>query len=50
MCCNPAKERVEFEDGWFVKSSFISKDEMKACQLTRTKILNKNNNKNKVLG
>jgi hypothetical protein len=39
LCCNPAKERVEFEDGWFVKSSFRSKDEM-----TRNKILNKNNN------
>jgi hypothetical protein len=37
MCCNPAKGRVEFEDGWLIKSSFITKDEMKACQLTRTK-------------
>jgi hypothetical protein len=30
-------ERVEFEDGWFVKSCFITKDEMKTCELTRTK-------------
>ena len=37
MCCNPAKGRVEFEDGWLIKSSFITKDEMKACQLTSTK-------------
>jgi hypothetical protein len=36
-CCNPAKGRVEFEDGWLIKSSCITKDEMKACQLTRTK-------------
>jgi len=35
MCCNPAKRRVEFEDNWLIKSSFITKDEMK---LTRTKI------------
>jgi hypothetical protein len=26
-----------FEDGWLIKSSFITKDEHKACQLTRTK-------------
>jgi hypothetical protein len=38
MCCNPAKGRVEFEDGWLIKPSFITKDEIKACQLTRTKI------------
>jgi hypothetical protein len=38
MCCNPAKGRVEFEDSWLIKSSFITMDEMKACQLTRTKI------------
>jgi hypothetical protein len=37
MCCNPAKGRVEFADGWLIKCSFI---EMKACQLTRTKIQN----------
>jgi hypothetical protein len=29
---------VDFEDGWLIKSSFITKDEMKACQLTRTKL------------
>jgi hypothetical protein len=29
ICCNPAKERVDFEDGWLIKSSFITKDEMK---------------------
>jgi hypothetical protein len=26
MCCNPANERVDFEDGWLMKSSFIPKD------------------------
>ena len=30
MCCNLAKGRVEFEGGWLIKSSFITKDEMKA--------------------
>jgi hypothetical protein len=45
MCCNPAKGRVEFEDGWLIKSSFITKDEMKACQLTRTKIQQKKKKK-----
>jgi hypothetical protein len=29
MCCNPAKGRVDFEDGWLIKSSFITEDEMK---------------------
>jgi hypothetical protein len=47
MCCNPAKGRVEFEDGWLIKSSFITKDEMKACQLTRTKIQQKKKKKKK---
>jgi hypothetical protein len=42
ICCNPAKGRVDFEDGWLIKSSFITKDEMKACQLTRTKLPQKN--------
>jgi hypothetical protein len=37
MCCNPANGRVDFEDGWLIKSSFITKDEHEACQLTRTK-------------
>ncbi len=41
MCCNPAKGRVEFEDSWLIKSSFITKGEMTACQLTRTKIQQK---------
>jgi hypothetical protein len=41
MCCNPAKGRVEFEDGWLIKSSFITMDEMKARQLTRTKFKKK---------
>jgi hypothetical protein len=40
MCCNPAKGRVEFEDGWLIISIFITMDEMKACQQTRTKIKN----------
>jgi hypothetical protein len=35
---------VDFEDGWLRKSSFITKDEMIACQLTRTKLLPKRKN------
>jgi hypothetical protein len=41
MCCNSAnsaKGSVEFEDCWLIKSSFIIMDEMKACQLTWTKL------------
>ena len=44
MCCNPANGRVDFEDGWLIKSSFITKDEHEACQLTRTKVQKNNNN------
>jgi hypothetical protein len=29
ICCNPEKGRVDFEDRWLIKSSFITKDEMK---------------------
>jgi hypothetical protein len=30
ICCNPVDGgRVDFEDGWLIKSSFITKDEMK---------------------
>jgi hypothetical protein len=29
ICCNPEKGRVDFEDGWLIKSSFITKDDMK---------------------
>ncbi len=36
--CYPAKGRVDFEDGWLIKFSLITKDEMNACQLTRTKV------------
>ncbi len=28
ICCNPAKGRVEFADGWLIKSCFVTKDEM----------------------
>jgi hypothetical protein len=28
MCCDPAKGWVEFVDGWLIKSSFITKDEI----------------------
>ena len=28
ICCNPAKGRVEFQDGWLIKSSFTTKGEM----------------------
>jgi hypothetical protein len=45
ICCNPAKGRVDFEDGWLIKSSFITKDEMKACQLTKTKLPKKKEKK-----
>jgi hypothetical protein len=38
---SPAKGRVEFEDSWLIKSSFITMEEMKACQLTRTKFKKK---------
>ncbi len=41
MCFYPANRRVEFEDGWLIKSSFISKDEIKGCELPRTKIQQK---------
>jgi hypothetical protein len=29
ICCNPAKGRVDFKDGWLIKSSFTANDEMK---------------------
>ncbi len=29
ICCNPSKGRVDFEDGWLIKSNSITKDEMK---------------------
>jgi hypothetical protein len=48
MCCNPAKGRVEFVDVWLIKSSFITKDEMKAFQLTRTKKIQKKKKKKKL--
>jgi hypothetical protein len=49
MCCNPVINggRVDFEDGWLKKSSFKTKEEHEACQLTRTKVQQqqkKNNN------
>jgi len=47
MCCNPANGRVDFEDGWLIKSSFITKDEHEACQLTRTKVQQKKKKKKK---
>jgi hypothetical protein len=44
--CHPSistscKGRVEYEDGWLIKSSFITMNETKACQLTRTKFQKK---------
>jgi hypothetical protein len=36
ICCNPAKGRVDFGEGWVIKIQ-LHKDEIKACQLTRTK-------------
>jgi hypothetical protein len=37
---------VEFEDGQLIKPGFITMDEMKACQLTRTKLRKNKNKKN----
>jgi hypothetical protein len=41
VCCNPAKGRVEFEDGWLIKSSFITKDEMKSLSANQDQKKNK---------
>ena len=38
---NYANGRVEFEDGWLIKSYFLNKEKLKACKLTRTKIQQK---------
>jgi hypothetical protein len=47
MCCNHANGRVDFEDGWLIKSSFITKDEHEACQLNQDQSpTNKKNQKN----
>jgi hypothetical protein len=43
MCCNPAKGRVQFEDIWLIKSSFITNHRTKACQIIRPKSNNKKN-------
>jgi hypothetical protein len=32
---------VDFADGWLAKSIFSTMDEMKACQLTKTKVQKK---------
>jgi hypothetical protein len=45
MCCNPAKGRVEFKDGWLIKSSFITKDEMKSLSANQ----DQNPKKNKII-
>ncbi len=37
FCCNPTNGRVEFEGIWLIRSSFTTKDEHKAYQLTKTK-------------
>jgi hypothetical protein len=29
MCCNPVNGRLDFEDGWLKKFSFVSEDAMK---------------------
>jgi hypothetical protein len=36
----------DFEDGWLIKSSFITKDEHEASQLTRIKVQQQKNNNN----
>jgi hypothetical protein len=42
QCCNPEKGRVDFEDGWLIKSSF-KRMKFEDCQLNRTKFPAKNN-------
>jgi len=42
QCCNPEKGRVDFEDGWLIKSSF-KRMKFKDCQLNRTKFPAKKN-------
>jgi hypothetical protein len=32
MCCNPENGRVEFEDGWLIKPSFITVNDINADQ------------------
>ncbi len=42
MCCNPTNGRLDFEDDGLIKSSFIDAlGSMKVCQLTRTKVQQK---------
>jgi len=42
ICCNPGKWRVDFEDGWLIKSSFITKDEMKSLSANQDQNPTKN--------
>ncbi len=39
MHCNPADERVDFEDFWIINPA---EDEHEACQLTRPKVQQNN--------
>jgi hypothetical protein len=41
ICCNPAKGRVDFGEGWLIKVQ-LHENEVKAFQLTRTKFQQKN--------
>jgi hypothetical protein len=46
MCCNPADGRVDFDDGWLIKSSFKTNNELKKLvKRPGPKSNNKNNNK-----
>jgi hypothetical protein len=38
ICWNPAKGRVDFEDGWLIKSSFIIKDKIPTKKQTKNNI------------
>jgi hypothetical protein len=39
ICCNPVKGRVEFEDSWLIKSSFLTKVPHKKKSLTNSKFI-----------
>jgi hypothetical protein len=39
MWCNPANGRVDFEGAWFIKSNFITKEEIKLVIL-KQKLIN----------
>ena len=38
MCCNPSNRWIDFEGSWLIKSSYITEEEMKAYQITSSKV------------